>query len=146
MKKINEQTNKIFNEMYINSNQSEFLDLRNIENKSNVKAKEYKNKNTTTKIIQPDYYRFKLVIWFKNRDKNLWIPSIDFYKGPNGKGDDFNTLLRYKIDAWTDDLALEELIRYLKQLPVSLNPSCLCNSTTQQERLSDDEILDEMED
>lgn len=51
------------------------------------------------------------------------------------KGDDFNTLLRYKIDAWTDDLALEELIRYLKQLPVSLNPSCLCNSTTQQERL-----------
>lgn len=84
MKRINEQTNKIFNEMYINSNESEFLDLRNIENKSNVKAKEYKNKNTTTKIIQPDYYRFKLVIWFKNRDKNLWIPSIDFYKGPNG--------------------------------------------------------------
>ncbi len=51
------------------------------------------------------------------------------------KGDDFNTLLRYKIDAWTDDLALEELIRYLNELPVSEISSCICTSKTQQENL-----------
>jgi len=102
MKRINEQTNKIFNQMYINSNQSEFLDLRQVENKSDIKAQQYENKGETSKIIQPDYYRFKLVIWFKNRDKNLWIPSIDFYKGANGN----------YIDERTGLMKLKRRIKY----------------------------------
>lgn len=72
---------------------------------------------------------------FKNYIKSQFDYSYYSQLYTRIKGDDFNTLLRYKIDAYTDDLALEEIIRYLKQLPVSLNSDCLCNSKLQQERL-----------
>lgn len=102
MKRINEQTEKIYNNLYLNTKQRELLDLRQSEIESNRKAKQYKNKAETSRVLDPTFYRFKMVIWFKNNPKPVWLPSLDFYKGPAGN----------YIDEWKGLTKLKRRIKH----------------------------------
>lgn len=77
----------------------------------------------------------KLLGIFKNNIKSQFDYSYISYRYTSYYNADFNSNLEYKIDAWTDDIALEELIRYLKTLPVTRVQSCKCNDPYQQEKL-----------
>jgi len=72
----------------------------NTQEQKNVREWNVKPKG----IIEPvnDLARFKLIIYWKNRpNKPIWIPSIDFLKGPNNK---------YYIDEYT---SYKKLVYYI---------------------------------
>ena len=68
-------------------------DHRNANTQEKKPERKWKVKHNG--IINPvnDLARFRLIIFFKNRpNKPIWIPSLDFLKGPNDK---------YYIDEYT---------------------------------------------
>lgn len=84
---------KQINELFSPSELSK--DHRAIKTQSNIKPRAYKKKKyepytaIEKKIYNPDEYRFRLLIFFNNRNeepgyKGTWIKSIDKYKGVNG--------------------------------------------------------------
>ena len=95
MERINEQTNKLMNTLIVNDKQLEFLDQREVEIISDKVPRKYKRQKNHSKL-EPTFYRFKLVVWFKNNysnSKNHWFPSYDHYKNPSAD-----------VQSWTDEI------------------------------------------
>lgn len=70
------------------------MDIRSAMNKSKAETRTYNRTQTPEKYYQPEYARFKLVIYFKD-GRSRWYYSYDLQKFQNSQHiDEFNSMVK----------------------------------------------------